>query len=180
MPTEFLHSKIRPWRWCLARGYVGALDSFTAFLPVVLYGLISTRLCVGATWVGYSTATEETVLTVFSTLSQARSEVIFTIREIWSPVYIDKLFVTGSFDGRVAVENRSLFSRLGEYSMRYAVYTEEGDTIEGGNVTLPDIGRERGPLSKSLSVSSSATATFLNLPHTSAAPATKCARGARR
>lgn len=64
----------------------------------------------------------------------------FTIREIWSPVYIDRLFVTGSFDGRVAVENRSLFSRLGEYSMRYAVYTEGGDTIEGGNVPLPDIG----------------------------------------
>lgn len=69
----------------------------------------------------------------------------FTIREVWSPVYIDRLFVPDSFDGRVAVENRSLFSRLGEYSMRYAVYTEGGDTIEGGNVALPEIGPgERG------------------------------------
>lgn len=64
----------------------------------------------------------------------------FTIRSVWSPVFIDRLFVTESFDGRVTVENRSLFSRLDEYTMRYAVYTESGDTIECGDVSLPAIG----------------------------------------
>lgn len=69
-----------------------------------------------------------------------------TIRTVWSPVYIDRLHVTPSaYDGRVAVENRSLFSRMDEFGMRYTVYTESGDTIENGDVALPDIAPgERG------------------------------------
>ena len=63
----------------------------------------------------------------------------FTIRSIWSPVYIDKIHVTPSFDGKITVENRSLFSRLSEYSMTYAVTTENGDTITSGIASLPDI-----------------------------------------
>lgn len=67
----------------------------------------------------------------------------YTIREVWSPVYIDHLFVPEHFDGRVAVENRWLFSRLGECRMSYSVkkITEDGNerVIETGEVDLPDI-----------------------------------------
>lgn len=69
-----------------------------------------------------------------------------TIRSVWSPVYIDRLHIPpAEYDGRVAVENRSLFSRLSEFGMRYAVYTQSGDTIECGEAALPDIAPgERG------------------------------------
>lgn len=62
-----------------------------------------------------------------------------TIREVWSPVFIDRLHVVPGFDGRVAVENRSLFSNLDEYGMSYALLSQNGDTLECGAVTLPDI-----------------------------------------
>lgn len=63
----------------------------------------------------------------------------YTIREVWSPIYIDRLHVTPSFDGRVLVSNRYLFTHLDECSMRYRVKTLEGQVLHAGKVTLPSI-----------------------------------------
>lgn len=63
----------------------------------------------------------------------------FTIREVWSPVYIDKLYVNPSFDGRILVSNRYLFSDFSECSMLYRVKTTEGKVIAQGDVKLPNI-----------------------------------------
>lgn len=63
----------------------------------------------------------------------------FTIREIWSPVYIDNLRVTPNFNGKVLVSNHSLFSNLQEYSMVYRVRKADSTIINQGIVSLPDI-----------------------------------------
>lgn len=63
----------------------------------------------------------------------------FTIREVWSPVYIDRLNITPDFDGKIPVENRSLFSNLNEYGMTYSVLSEKGNVIDSGLVKLPEI-----------------------------------------
>lgn len=63
----------------------------------------------------------------------------FTIREVWSPVYIDNLRVTPSFDGRVLVSNRYLFTNLSECSMQYRVRKSDGTMIAEGAVRLPAI-----------------------------------------
>lgn len=69
----------------------------------------------------------------------------YTIREIWSPIYIDRLFVRPRFEGRIAIENHWLFSRLSECSMTYQILTEAGALIEEGSVSLPDLAPgERG------------------------------------
>ncbi|MCM1490934.1 MAG: beta-galactosidase [Muribaculum sp.] len=63
----------------------------------------------------------------------------FTIREVWSPVYIDRLNITPDFDGKIPIENRSLFSNLNEYGMTYFVLSEKGNVIDSGLVKLPEI-----------------------------------------
>lgn len=63
----------------------------------------------------------------------------FTIREVWSPVYIDRLHITPSFDGRILVSNRYLFSKLSECSMAYRVKKSNGTTLASGSVRLPDL-----------------------------------------
>ena len=63
----------------------------------------------------------------------------YTIREIWSPVYIDRLHITPHFDGRIAVENHWLFTHLSECSMTYQITSQDGTPIEQGPVTLPDL-----------------------------------------
>lgn len=63
----------------------------------------------------------------------------FTIREVWSPVYIGILNITPDFDGKIPVENRSLFSNLNEYGITYSVLSEKGNVIDSGLVRLPEI-----------------------------------------
>lgn len=63
----------------------------------------------------------------------------YTIREVWSPIYIDRLHVGPSFDGRVLVSNRYLFTGLAECSMKYRVKNLAGKVLSEGNVTLPAI-----------------------------------------
>lgn len=63
----------------------------------------------------------------------------FTIREVWSPIYIDRLFVSPSFDGRVAVDNRYLFTSLSECRMSYRVTDASGSELAQGPVTLPSL-----------------------------------------
>ncbi len=73
---------------------------------------------------------------------------VATIREVWSPIYIDRLHITPSFDGRIMVENRWLFTKLGDCSMKFRTKRIDGNntTITNeGSVTLPDIAPgERG------------------------------------
>lgn len=67
---------------------------------------------------------------------------VFTIREVWSPIYIKSLDVIPNFDGRIAVENRWTSTSLKECSMRYRLLTvnEDGMKTTGeGVVTLPAI-----------------------------------------
>lgn len=43
----------------------------------------------------------------------------FTIKEIWSPVYIDKHFITSSFNGTLPIENRYFFTNLNQCSFEW-------------------------------------------------------------
>jgi len=63
----------------------------------------------------------------------------YTIREVWSPIYIDRLHITPSFDGRVLVSNRYLFTDFSECSMKYRVKDLEGSVLAEGGVALPAI-----------------------------------------
>lgn len=63
----------------------------------------------------------------------------YTIREVWSPIYIDRLHVNPSFDGRVLVSNRYLFTNLADCSMAYRVKNFADKVLDEGKVTLPTI-----------------------------------------
>lgn len=63
----------------------------------------------------------------------------YTIREVWSPIYIDRLHVNPSFDGRVLVSNRYLFTNLADCGMAYRVKNFAGKVLDEGKVTLPAI-----------------------------------------
>jgi len=63
----------------------------------------------------------------------------YTIREVWSPIYIDRLHVNPSFDGRVLVSNRYLFTNLADCGMAYRVKNFAGKVLDEGKVTLPTI-----------------------------------------
>lgn len=63
----------------------------------------------------------------------------YTIREVWSPIYIDRLYVNPSFDGRVLVSNRYLFTNLADCGMAYRVKNFAGKVLDEGKVTLPAI-----------------------------------------
>jgi hypothetical protein len=43
----------------------------------------------------------------------------FTIKEIWSPVYIERQAIGKSFDGKIAVENRYSFTNLNQCSFKW-------------------------------------------------------------
>lgn len=61
----------------------------------------------------------------------------YTIREVWSPIYVEQLHVNRSFDGSIPVENRYLFSSLNECTMEYRVKDAEGKVMAWGQVELP-------------------------------------------
>ena len=63
----------------------------------------------------------------------------YTIREVWSPIYIDRLHITPSFDGRVLVSNRYLFTDFSSCSMKYRVKDFTGGVLAEGGVALPAI-----------------------------------------
>lgn len=63
----------------------------------------------------------------------------FAIREVWSPIYIDRLHVTPSFDGRVLVSNRYLFTDLDACSMNFRTKRADGTVLDEGPVHLPAI-----------------------------------------
>lgn len=73
---------------------------------------------------------------------------VYTIREVWSPIYIRSLDVTPAFDGKILVENRWIFTSMKDCSMRYRLLQCDADSTlctGNGTVTLPDIAPgERG------------------------------------
>ncbi len=63
----------------------------------------------------------------------------YAIREVWSPIHIEKPNITSSYDGRVLVSNRYLFTPLSECSLRYATRRADGTLLEQGQAQLPNI-----------------------------------------
>jgi Glycosyl hydrolases family 2, TIM barrel domain/Glycosyl hydrolases family 2, sugar binding domain/Glycosyl hydrolases family 2/Beta galactosidase small chain len=54
----------------------------------------------------------------------------YTIKELWSPVVINKKLITSGFDGRVAVENRYSYTNLNRCQFKYSLvsFPAAGDT----------------------------------------------------
>lgn len=63
----------------------------------------------------------------------------YAIREVWSPIRIEMPNITPSFDGRILVHNRYLFSPLSECRMAYRTRMADGSLVKEGGVVLPDI-----------------------------------------
>ncbi len=73
----------------------------------------------------------------------------YTIKEIWSPVYFPKRFITKEFDGRLQIENRYHYTNLSacSFSWRLKRLTglEAGDTASiKGSITSPNIAPQSG------------------------------------
>ena len=77
----------------------------------------------------------------------------YTVREVWSPVQIEPLFITPSFKGEFIVKNDYLFSNFDDIRMEYKVYSAssplsnsiEQKIIAEGKIALPHIApREAG------------------------------------
>lgn len=80
----------------------------------------------------------------------------FTIKEIWSPIHLEKRYITAGWDGRFEVENRYAFTNANacSYSYRLAkVNSLAGKTIQSvdGKIGAPDVAPgKRGELQLSL------------------------------
>lgn len=138
MPTEFLHSKYD-------KGGGAALEDMWS------HWLQSPRFAGGFIWAYMDEAVRRTDLKglldsdggngpdgVINAYRQPEGS-YFAIREVWCPVRIGRINVTPTFNGRFTVENRWLFSRLSECRMEYNVSKANGETLEQGSVTMPDI-----------------------------------------
>lgn len=77
----------------------------------------------------------------------------YTVREVWSPVQIEPLFITSSFKGEFIVKNDYLFSNFDGIRMGYKVYSVpsplrnsiEQKVIAEGEIALPELSpREAG------------------------------------
>ena len=71
----------------------------------------------------------------------------YTIKEIWSPVYIEKKFITPEFDGKLKIENRFDFTNLNQCSFEWSLinFPKPNDTItdsiivQTGKVKMPSV-----------------------------------------
>jgi len=71
----------------------------------------------------------------------------YSVREIWSPIKVESLKITPSFNGRFLISNRYLYTSLGACSMSYRLYRcasplqEASSTcvVDSGSVSLPDL-----------------------------------------
>lgn len=72
----------------------------------------------------------------------------YTVREVWSPIRIERLQVTPSFAGKVMVENAFLYTNLKDCRMTYATFKTSSPLaadvpaqtlVHQGEVTLPSI-----------------------------------------
>lgn len=60
----------------------------------------------------------------------------YAIREVWSPIAIDNLQITPSFDGRILVHNRYLSTNLSECAIKYNLRSDRGVLLEHGSFEL--------------------------------------------
>ncbi|MBQ8673404.1 MAG: beta-galactosidase [Bacteroides sp.] len=73
----------------------------------------------------------------------------FTVREVWSPIRMERLHVTPSFSGKVMVENAFLYTNLKDCRMTYATFRTpsplsgktplKDEPVHQGEVSLPAI-----------------------------------------
>lgn len=79
----------------------------------------------------------------------------YTIKEIWSPVYVEKKYITPAWDGSLAIENRYDFTNTNQCSFTYTL--KKFDSLDGtykassDEIEAPDLEpKEKGKLSLSL------------------------------
>ncbi len=138
MPTEFLHSKYD-------KGGGAALEDMWS------HWTASPLFAGGFIWAYMDEAVRRTDLGglldsdggngpdgVINAYRQPEGS-FYTIREVWSPIFIERPHITPSFNGRILVSNRYLFTNLSECSMTYCTKTADGQIIHKGKVKLPAI-----------------------------------------
>jgi len=72
----------------------------------------------------------------------------YTVKEIWSPVYIDLPYINPAFDGRIEVTNQFQFTDIGKCRIEWSLAdfrkpSEDGNNVRpalSGTVKLPGIG----------------------------------------
>jgi hypothetical protein len=62
----------------------------------------------------------------------------FTIKEVWSPVYVERREITPAFDGKLNIENRYAFTNINQCSFSWSLAGQQGKTVSGV-LTAPDI-----------------------------------------
>lgn len=71
----------------------------------------------------------------------------YTIKEIWSPIYIDQQYITPQFNGKLKIENRFQFTNLDQCNFEWSLlkFPKPGDVqtdstvLHKGDVTLPSL-----------------------------------------
>ncbi len=67
----------------------------------------------------------------------------YTIKDIWSPVHLEKKYITPAWDGKLTVENRFDFTNTNRCSFSYSLSRfdswDSPDTPIKGTITAPDI-----------------------------------------
>ncbi|HET7897663.1 MAG TPA: glycoside hydrolase family 2 TIM barrel-domain containing protein, partial [Flavisolibacter sp.] len=64
----------------------------------------------------------------------------FAIKEIWSPVYLEKKYITGAFDGLLNVENRYFFTNLAQCRFTWKLKKLQATSAElNGPIPSPDV-----------------------------------------
>lgn len=151
MPTEFLHSQYDKGAGASLDDYWASWSRNPLFAGGFIWALIDEG--VARTDRGDSIDTDGTnAPDGIVGPHREREASWYTIRDVWSPVQIEPMAVTPSFDGRFTVGNGFLFSRLSECSMTFEVMRlpsplvgGEPSVVASGVVSLPDIcSGERG------------------------------------
>ena len=70
----------------------------------------------------------------------------YTVRDIWSPIQFDKLYITPSFRGDFLITNKYLFSNLRGFEMKYKVRKVLTPAEGGGSEVIAQGGIEVPPL----------------------------------
>ncbi len=63
----------------------------------------------------------------------------FTIKEVWSPIFVEKKEITPSFDGKVNIENRYHFTNIDQCRFNWKLKTLENGKQVSGNILSPNI-----------------------------------------
>ncbi|MEP6747319.1 MAG: glycoside hydrolase family 2 TIM barrel-domain containing protein [Bacteroidota bacterium] len=63
----------------------------------------------------------------------------YAIKEIWSPVYVEKKEITDAFDGRLNIENRYFYTNTNQCSFKWKLEKLDNKMETTGNIDAPDI-----------------------------------------